>query len=143
MKTSARNALRGVIASVTQGAVNSEVVLAVAPGVEIVAIITRHSVEDLGLAPGRAAIALIKASSIILAAADGAMSTSARNRLVGVIARIEDGAVNSEVTLDLEAGKAITATITLTAARNGSEGRPARRRPYQGFPRHPRPGVNR
>jgi len=67
MKTSARNAFRGVVASVTEGAVNSEVVVKIAEGVEIVAIVTRQSVEDLGLAPGREAIALIKASNIILA----------------------------------------------------------------------------
>ena len=43
MKTSARNALRGVVTRVTDGAVNAEVTLTIAPGVEIVAVITRQS----------------------------------------------------------------------------------------------------
>ena len=117
MKTSARNALRGVVVAVTPGAVNSEVVLKIADGVEVVAIITRQSVADLDLAPGREAIALIKASSIILAPAGEALRTSARNRLTGVIDHRDDGAVNSEITLTLDAGKVLTATITRESAR--------------------------
>jgi molybdate transport system regulatory protein len=116
MKTSARNALRGVVTSVKDGAVNAEVVLEIAPGEEIVATITRQSVTHLDLAPGREAIALIKASSIILAPGDEALRTSARNRLKGVVARREDGAVNSEITLVLESGKTLTATITRESA---------------------------
>lgn len=117
MKTSARNAFRGVVASVTEGAVNSEVVVKIAEGVEIVAIVTRQSVEDLGLAPGREAIALIKASNIILAPGGEALRTSARNRLTGTVCRYEEGAVNSEISLELDAGKTLTATITRASAR--------------------------
>ncbi|HEY5072348.1 MAG TPA: TOBE domain-containing protein [Caulobacteraceae bacterium] len=118
MKTSARNALRGVVSSVTQGAVNSEVVLRIAEGVELVAIITRRSVDELALEPGREAIALVKASSIILARGGDASRTSARNRLVGTVARCEEGAVNSEITIALDAGKSVTATITRQSARD-------------------------
>src|SRR5579863_5010341 len=62
MRTSARNALRGVVESVKDGAVNAEVVLRIGEGAAITAIITRESVRDLGLAPGRDALALIKSS---------------------------------------------------------------------------------
>lgn len=117
MKTSARNALRGVVSRITDGAVNAEVSLEIAPGVEITAVITRHSVADLGLEPGRPAVALIKSSFIILAAGDGGLRTSARNRLLGTVSRIESGAVNTEVTLDLSTGKSLTATVTLESAR--------------------------
>jgi molybdate transport system regulatory protein len=117
MKTSARNALLGVIASVTEGAVNSEVTLQIADGVEIVAIVTSQSAKDLGLAPGRAAVALIKDSSIILMPGADAARTSARNRLEGRIAGVEDGAVNSEVTLEIAGGKTLAATLTLESRR--------------------------
>ncbi len=117
MKTSARNALRGIVTSVTPGAVNSEVTLRIAEGVDIVSIITRRSVEDLGLAPGREAIALIKSSAIILAPGGEALRTSARNRLTGTVVGHEDGAVNSEIILALDAGKTLTATITRQSAR--------------------------
>ncbi len=115
MKTSARNALRGVVSRVTEGAVNSEVALKVADGVEIVSIITRQSVADLSLAPGKPAIALIKSSFIVLAKGEGLM-TSARNQLAGEISHREDGAVSSEITLSLADGKTLTATITRESA---------------------------
>ncbi len=54
MKTSARNALRGRIARVTLGAVNTEVTLQLADGLDIVAIVTAQSVEELGLEEGSA-----------------------------------------------------------------------------------------
>jgi len=116
MRTSARNALRGTVASVTDGAVNAEVALTIAPGVAIIAIITRQSVADLDLMPGRPAIALIKASFITLARAEEAPRTSARNHLAGTIVRCEDGAVNSEITLELDACKTLTATVTRDSA---------------------------
>jgi molybdate transport system regulatory protein len=67
MKTSARNALRGVVESVTDGAVNAVVVLRIGENAVIVAVVTRQSISDLGLAPGATAVALINAGSIILA----------------------------------------------------------------------------
>ncbi len=112
MKTSARNALRGVVAEVRLGQVNAEVTLRVSGDVDIVAMITRESVVDLGLAPGVQAMALIKSSFVILVAGDDPVRTSARNRLTGTVIRHEQGAVNDEVVLDLGQGKTITATIT-------------------------------
>jgi molybdopterin-binding protein len=67
MKISARNVLKGTIKRIEQGAVNDEVVVEVAGGVEIVSIITRSSVQRLGLAPGKAAYAVIKASDVMVA----------------------------------------------------------------------------
>ena len=116
MKTSARNALRGVVSQVVDGAVNSEVTLKVADGVEIVAIITRESVSDLGLEPGRRAMALIKSSFVILGVGEDSPKISARNRLAGQVVRHDRGAVNDEVVLDVGEGKSITATITHASA---------------------------
>lgn len=115
MKTSARNALRGVVSRVTEGAVNSEVALQVAPGVEIISVVTRQSVEDLGLAVGKPAVALIKSSFVVLAKGEGLL-TSARNQLRGALVAREDGAVSSEITLSLADGKTLTATITRESA---------------------------
>jgi molybdate transport system regulatory protein len=116
MRTSARNALRGEIRGISTGAVNSEVTLAVADGVEITAVLTRRSVEDLGLAVGGHAIALIKSSFVLLVRGEG-LRTSARNQIEGVVTAREDGAVNSEVTLDIGGGKTLTATVTLESAK--------------------------
>ena len=116
MRTSARNALRGEIVRITPGAVSNEVALKVAEGVEIVAILTRRSVDELGLAPGRPAIALIKSSFVLLAKGEG-LRISARNQIAGRVTAREDGAVNSEVVLDIGGGKTLTATVTLESAR--------------------------
>jgi len=67
MRLSARNVLKGKIKQVKAGAVNSEVVIQVAPGVEIVSIITKESVESLKLASGKDAYAVIKASNVMIA----------------------------------------------------------------------------
>lgn len=118
MKTSARNALSGVVEKVTDGAVNAEVILDIGEGQRIVAIVTRESVEDLGLAPGRRAVALIKSSFVILAPGEAPVRTSARNCLQGAIVRLEEGAVNSEVVLSIGGGKALTAIVTRESARS-------------------------
>jgi len=68
-KFSARNRLQGTVARVHTGAVNSEVVIQLAGGAQVVAIITNESCEALALVPGVAASALIKASSVIVGVA--------------------------------------------------------------------------
>lgn len=66
MKLSARNVLRGKIKSIKQGAVNSEVVVQLASGLEIVSVITKTSVESLSLKEGKEVYAIIKATNVIL-----------------------------------------------------------------------------
>lgn len=67
MKLSARNVLKGTIQKIIPGAVNSEVVIVTAGGEEIVSIITRESVESLGLEVGKEVYAVIKASNVMVA----------------------------------------------------------------------------
>jgi molybdopterin-binding protein len=66
MKLSARNVLSATVKSVTHGAVDTEVVFELAPGIEIVSIITKKSAEALGLKPGGEAYAVIKASNVMI-----------------------------------------------------------------------------
>ncbi len=66
MKLSARNILKGKVKAVTHGAVESEIVLELSPGVEIVATITKASAEAMKLKEGKAAYAVIKASNVIV-----------------------------------------------------------------------------
>ena len=67
MEISARNALKGTVKAMEVGAVNTEVILEVAAGVEITAIITKASAEKLGLAVGKQAYAVVKASDVMVA----------------------------------------------------------------------------
>ena len=59
--------LKGQIIKVVDGVVNCEPTLKISPGGEVVAIITRTSVQFLELAVGRDAFAVIKASSVMVA----------------------------------------------------------------------------
>jgi len=68
MKLSARNQLKGTVKKITEGAVNSEVVIEIAPGVEITSVITKTSVQSLGLTEGGSAYAVIKASNVMVGA---------------------------------------------------------------------------
>lgn len=113
MKISTRNQFPGIVKSIQKGAVNSEVILDVG-GAEIASIITNHSVESLGLKPGGAAIALIKAPWVILATETG-LRTSARNQFEGKVVSCREGAVNGEVVVDLSFGKSIVAIVTNTS----------------------------
>lgn len=111
MKTSARNQLRGIVKTVRKGAVNADVVLDLGDGVEIFANITKEAAEDLGLKRGRAAVALIK-SSFVLLTTDMQLRVSARNRLPGVVTEVTPGAVNAEVRLQLPGGRTLVAIVT-------------------------------
>jgi molybdate transport system regulatory protein len=66
-KISARNVLHGTVSKVHEGAVNNEIVLKLAGGVEVTAIITRDSSLALGLKEGDKADAAFKANNVILA----------------------------------------------------------------------------
>ncbi len=65
-KLSARNQLAGKVDRLVRGAVNSEVVLALPGGGTVAAVVTNESVSALALRRGRVAVALFKASSVIV-----------------------------------------------------------------------------
>ena len=67
MKISARNVIKGKVKKITKGAVNTEVVIEISRGTQIVSIITKTSAETLRLAPGKAVYAVIKASNVMVA----------------------------------------------------------------------------
>jgi molybdopterin-binding protein len=66
LELSARNSLRGTIKSVRVEGLTAEVVIGLAPGLEIVSIITRDSVERLGLRVGDEAVAVIKSTEVMV-----------------------------------------------------------------------------
>jgi molybdopterin-binding protein len=66
MRISARNMLKGKIIQLKPGAVNTEVIMELPGGAQIVSIITKESAENLGLAVGKQVYAVIKASSVMI-----------------------------------------------------------------------------
>lgn len=67
MSISAKNSLKGKIKSIKTGAVNNEIVIELANGMEVVSIITKESAERLGLAEGKEVYAVVKASDVMIA----------------------------------------------------------------------------
>jgi molybdopterin-binding protein len=67
MKLSARNVLKGKVKKVNYGVVNSEVIVGLPHGYEIVSIVTKAAAENLGLKEGKEVYAVINATDVILA----------------------------------------------------------------------------
>ncbi len=66
MKISARNILKGKVKQIKPGAVNTEVIIELPGGSEIVSIITKESADNLQLASGKQVYAIIKASNVMV-----------------------------------------------------------------------------
>lgn len=112
MKISARNQLAGTVSAVKEGAVNGVVAIKVGDTI-VKSDITMEAIKDLGLAEGKEAIAVIKASNVLVAAGSEKITTiSARNQFVGKVASVKKGAVNGHVSIALSDGSSITASIT-------------------------------
>jgi molybdopterin-binding protein len=67
MQTGARNSLKGTIKSIETGAVNTQVIIELSNGVEVVSIITKDSAERLNLTEGKTVYAVVKASDVMIA----------------------------------------------------------------------------
>ena len=116
MKTSARNRFFGTVTRIQEDGVSAEVELAVEGGQQLIAMITRSSAVRLGLAVGKPAFALVKASSVVLMTDMQGILLSTRNMLDGVVADLHTGAVNTEVIVRLGSGVTIAAIVTNESA---------------------------
>ncbi|HZI83175.1 MAG TPA: TOBE domain-containing protein [Casimicrobiaceae bacterium] len=67
MKTSARNQFKGTVREMVKGPVSCEITIEISGGTRVVAVISTRSAESLGLAVGKPAYALIKASNVVVA----------------------------------------------------------------------------
>ena len=67
MKISARNRLKGKVVEVTKGATTAHVRIDIGNGVVVTASITNEAVDELGLAAGGDAYAVVKASDVMVA----------------------------------------------------------------------------
>ena len=91
---------------------SAQVTIALKSGDEITATLTSAAAKRLKLKAGKEALALVKASAIVLVTDFAGWQLSARNQLAGTVSRIERGAVSSLVVLTLPGGAALTASVT-------------------------------
>lgn len=109
LKISARNQLIGTISAIHEDAVNVEIELTIKDADKIYASITKNSYQELGLHLGENAIAIIKASSVLLSKTKPTIACE--NLIKGKIIQVLSDTSNTEVTLELESKSTITATI--------------------------------
>jgi len=100
------------------GAVNDEVEITLPTGQRIVAVVTQESAQSLGLRTKMTAIALVKASSVVVATDLDGAKVSARNQLAGKVSSVTPGAVNAEVVIELDGGGSIAAIVTESSVRS-------------------------
>ncbi len=112
MKTSARNQYAGIIEAILQGPVNDEVTLRVNPRLVLVASITHESARELALDIGSKVFALVKASSVRLAAPEAAAAGGMpRNALAATVHQLTPGPARTEALLMLDDGPVLTCTL--------------------------------
>ena len=114
MRISGRNQLVGKIIKIQEGAVNGIVTLEFADET-ISGTISMEAIKELELAPGKEAVAIIKATEVMIGIGD--MTLSARNKIEGIVSSINEGAVNAIVTLDVAGANKISATISMASVK--------------------------
>lgn len=114
MKLSARNQLHGKVVNIQKGAVNGIVTLGFADE-KINGTISMAAMEELGLETGKEAVAIIKATEVMIGL--GELTLSARNKFKGTITKINEGSVNAIVTMAIAGENTISATISMAAVK--------------------------
>lgn len=109
MTLSARNQLKGIVTNIEKGVVNGIVTLKSGDEV-ITGTISMSAIKDLSLEIGSEAVAIIKATEVMIGLGD--LKLSARNQLRGKISKIEKGAVNSIISIDFADGNKMSSTIS-------------------------------
>jgi molybdopterin-binding protein len=66
MELSARNQIKGTITNIELGAVMADVTVEIGGGQTLTSVITKHSVERLGLKAGDQVVVIIKATEVML-----------------------------------------------------------------------------
>ena len=97
LQISARNQIQGKIKSIKQKRVNSEVLLELKSGHELLSVITNSAVESLNLKVADEVMAIFKSTSVTMQKE----SSSRYNNFLGTLKHKEEGKLNVELILDL------------------------------------------
>jgi molybdate transport system regulatory protein len=117
MRTSARNLFSSRITHVRRGLSNDEVELRLTGGEHITCILSSERALKMKLEVGGEAVAMIRASSIILITdRPNRLALSARNDIAGVVSRLHVGNVDTEATIALKGQDTLIASVTNEAA---------------------------
>ena len=116
-KTSARNSFFGKISSIKKGDIQAKVEMITMSGDIITTIITSDSLSRLGLRKGSLITAEVKAPWVILQKSDREPESSAENRFVGTITRINKGKITTEYVVRISDGTELCSIVSTENAR--------------------------
>ncbi len=111
-KTSARNAFFGKIETLRKGEVQAWVGISTPGGCRISAVITNHSLQNLGLKRGALVAAEVKAPWVTIHRGLDCPPCSADNVLAGTVERIARGKVTAEIVARIADGTEICSIVT-------------------------------
>jgi len=117
MMISARNQINAEVVDLRRDGVSALLELETDQGTQMFASITEKASDLLAVKEGDRVIAFFKASHVLVATG-WAIPISARNRLEGVIERVDRGVVNAEVHVRLGSGDRLSAIVTDDAVSN-------------------------
>ncbi len=110
LTTSARNQFVGRIVRFVTGPIYVEVHVRVDDQTELIAVVTRHSMQSMALTEGMEVYVMFKAGSVVLTT-DTIRAISFENRLCGYVRHLHPGAVYTEVSVRLPNEKIITSVV--------------------------------
>ncbi|MCC5795337.1 MAG: TOBE domain-containing protein [Chromatiales bacterium] len=112
LQTSVANQFRGQVSRIDDGGTLNEVTIDAGGRFELTAIVSASTMARMALAPGKAVMALMDPTMILLAEPQAGAHYSARNRLRGTVLERRNVGVNGEVRIDLGGGLVLLAIVT-------------------------------
>lgn len=116
LKTSARNVFPGIVRNIQQSGFMAEVELKSFSGLNVVAVITQESLENLQIAVGKTVIATVKAPLVLISRDEKKVKSSARNKFSGKVSSLIRSDVLCEVVVELQEGSQVCALVTTISA---------------------------
>jgi molybdate transport system regulatory protein len=116
-KTSARNSFFGKIQSIQKGDIQSKVEMVTISGDRVTTVITNDSLSKLGLKMGSLITAEVKAPWVILQKSDKEPESTAENRFLGTITRINRGKITTEYVVRILDGTELCSVVSTENAR--------------------------
>jgi len=116
-KTSARNSFFGKISSIKKGDIQAKIEMITLSGNIVTTIITKDSLSRLGLKTGSLITAEVKAPWVILQKSDREPESTAENRFVGHILRINKGETTTEYVVRISDGSELCSIVSTENAR--------------------------
>jgi molybdate transport system regulatory protein len=115
-KTSARNSFFGKISSIERGDIQAKVELTTIGGDTLTTVITNESLARLGLRKGSLITAEVKAPWVILQRSDKEPLTTAENRFLGTVVRINKGEITTEYVVRIADGTELCSIVAPVSA---------------------------